>query len=428
MGLVREVRVAMGLGKVNVVGAGHVGLPLAMLLAKAGIPVLCVDTNPDLISAINNRSLILAESDLQKLFDDPDTSRNLSASRNPQEADAFVIAVPTPLAEPRRVCDMSPVMNALKAIAPVLKRGNLINLESTIPPLTCRDVVAPWLRGLGFEPGKDIYLTHCPERILPGDVFREIVHNDRIIGGFSEECAKRGCEMYAPFLKGKTFLTDATTAELCKLMENTFRDVNIALANELAVTANKLGVDIYKAIDMANHHPRVKFLHPGIGVGGHCLAVDPWFISEVAPESGTIITAARVVNDNMPAVVASRIRRLTADVKNPRLLILGSTYKPETTDPRNSPAMDVFELLRVDGYDIDIYDPMVDRFKKPSLMTRLAERKPTHLFNLVPHKALISELNALGASANQVQGLPIFTVQDLIRGSGIKEPSRAHHG
>lgn len=418
----------MVLRKVSVVGAGHVGLPLAMLLAKAGVQVQCIDINPLLIAAINNRTLKQSEPDLQRLFDDPITASNLSASSLPKESDVFVIAVPTPLSEPRRVCDLSPVLNALDAIAPVLKKGDLINIESTIPPLTCRDVVAPWLRKLGFEPGKDVYLTHCPERILPGDVYREIINNDRIIGGFSEECSRRGAAVYAPFLKGQSFITDATTAEMCKLMENTFRDVNIALANELSLTANKLGVDIFKAIDLANRHPRVKFLYPGIGVGGHCLAVDPWFIAEVAPECGTIITASREVNDQMPAVIASRIRRMAADTNNPRLLILGSTYKPETTDPRNSPSMDVFEILKIDGYNIDIYDPNVERFSKPDLKTRLENSKFTQLFNLVPHKSLVAELNALGMNNGYVQGIPVYSVQDLVRGVGVKEPSRAHRG
>jgi UDP-N-acetyl-D-mannosaminuronic acid dehydrogenase len=320
------------------------------------------------------------------------------------------------------------VMGALKAIAPVLRKGNLINIESTIPPLTCRDLVAPFLKELGFEVGKDIFLAHCPERILPGDVFQEIVHNDRIIGGFNAESATLAQEIYRPFLKGQMFLTDITTAELCKLMENTYRDVNIALANELAITAQKLGVDIYKAIEMANRHPRVKFLYPGIGVGGHCLAVDPWFISEVDPEDSTVIMAARRVNDRMPEVIATRIRRMVAGHPNPNLLILGSTYKPETYDPRNSPAMDVVEILRVEGYDLEVYDPNVKQFSSPSLAERLKAKKATHAFLLVPHKALLAELEKAGAASGKVGGIPLITAEELVRGTNIKAPSRAHKG
>ncbi len=418
----------MKLTKVNVVGTGHVGLPLALLLAQNGIKVVGVDINRELIKAINNRSLNMGESELQKLFNDPRVAENLIASENATEGDAFVISVPTPLSDPRKICDLSLVMGALKSIAPVLKPGNLINIESTIPPLTCRDVVAPFLRKRGFEPGKDIFLAHCPERILPGDVFQEIVHNDRIIGGYDPESAQRACEIYRPFLKGQMFVTDITTAELCKLMENTYRDVNIALSNELALTAQKLGIDIYQAINLANRHPRVKFLYPGIGVGGHCLAVDPWFISEVDPEDSTVIMAARRVNDRMPEVVATRIRRLVAAHPAPHLLLLGSTYKAETYDPRNSPAMDIVEILRVEGYSLEVYDPNVAQFSKPALAERLQQKKATHVFTLVPHKALAQELENLGAKDGMVAGIPVFSVEDLVRGRNVAAPSRAHKG
>jgi UDP-N-acetyl-D-mannosaminuronic acid dehydrogenase len=416
------------INQVNVIGTGHVGLPLALLLAQNGVKVVGVDINRELVNAINNRSLNMGEGDLQKLFDDPRVAQNLIASEKPTEGDAFVISVPTPLSDPRKMCDLAPVMGALKTIAPVLRKGNLINIESTIPPLTCRDIVAPFLKELGFEAGKDIFLAHCPERILPGDVFQEIVHNDRIIGGINAESSELAKEIYTPFLKGQMFVTDITTAELCKLMENTYRDVNIALANELAITAQKLGVDIYKAIDLANRHPRVKFLYPGIGVGGHCLAVDPWFISEVDPEDSTVIMAARRVNDRMPEVIAARIRRMVASHLKPYLLILGSTYKPETYDPRNSPAMDIVELLRVEGYDLEVHDPNVKQFNQPTLAERLAAKKATHVFLLVPHKAIMAELKQLGACEGKVAGLPLIAAEELVRGLGIAQPSKAHKG
>ncbi|MFH0937972.1 MAG: nucleotide sugar dehydrogenase [Planctomycetota bacterium] len=416
------------MNKVNVIGVGHVGLPLALLLAQRGVNVVGVDINRELVKAINARSLNMGETELQKLFDDPQVAKNFIASEKPTEGDAFVISVPTPLSDPRKICDLAPVLNALNAIAPVLRKGNLINIESTIPPLTCRDVIAPWLREKGFEPGKDIYLSHCPERILPGDVFKEIVHNDRIIGGYDIESANRACEIYRPFLKGEMFITDITTAELCKLMENTYRDVNIALANELAITAQKLGVDIYQAINLANRHPRVKFLYPGIGVGGHCLAVDPWFISEVNPEDSTVIMAARRVNDRMPEVIATRIRRLVAGHPSPKLLMLGVTYKPDTYDPRNSPAMDIIELLRVEGYALDVYDPNVKQFSRPALAKRLVGKEVTHIFNLAPHKSILAELEKLGAKNGKVAGIPLFAVEDLVRGKDVASPSRAHKG
>jgi UDP-N-acetyl-D-mannosaminuronic acid dehydrogenase len=418
----------VALEKVNVIGTGHVGLPLALLLAQNGIKVVGVDINRELVNAINNRSLNLGEGELQKLFDDPRVAANLIASEKPTEGEAFVISVPTPLSDPRKICDLSPVVEAVQAIIPVLKHGNLINIESTIPPMTCRDIIAPLLRKHGFEPGKTVYLAHCPERILPGDVFQEIVHNDRIIGGFDPESAKRACEIYKPFLKGHMLQTDITTAELCKLMENTYRDVNIALANELAITAQKLGVDIFEAVNLANRHPRVKFLYPGIGVGGHCLAVDPWFISEVDPEDSTVIMAARRVNDRMPEVIAGRIRRLVSKTAQPHLLILGATYKPETYDPRNSPALDVVELLRVEGYSLEVYDPNVKQFNMPNLAERLNAKKVTHIITLVPHKAILQELKAIGIKDEMIAGVPFFTVEDLVRGKSVANPSRAHRG
>lgn len=404
------------LSKVNVIGTGHVGLPLALLLARHGIKVVGVDINREVVAAINDRSLNLTEADLQRLFDDPAVNRNLIASETPLAADAFVISVPTPLSDPRKICDLSPVISALEAIIPVLSPGNLINIESTIPPLTCRDVIAPLLIKHGFIPGQNVFLAHCPERILPGDVFQEIVHNDRIVGGFDHESAVRAQEIYRPFLKGQMWVTDITTAELCKLMENTHRDVMIALANELALTAGKIGVDIFEAVELANRHPRVNYLKPGIGVGGHCLPVDPWFISEVDPEDSTVITSARRVNDRIPSVIAARIRRFVAGHAHPRLLVLGATYKPETYDSRNSPALQIVEQLRADGYQVDVYDPNVASLAKPRLAERLHAGSITHIFNLVPHSTVTAELQELRMSLGAVAGVPYYTVEELVRG------------
>lgn len=405
------------LTRVNVIGTGHVGLPLALLLARSGVPVVGVDINRELVAAINDRSLNLSEEALQRLFDEPAVARNLIASEKPLPGDAFVISVPTPLSDPRKICDLTPVMDALEAIVPVLRAGNLINIESTIPPLTCRDVVAPFLRRHGFEPGRDVHLAHCPERILPGDVFYEIVHNDRIVGGYDRQAAELAQQIYRPFLKGQMWLTDITTAEMCKLMENTYRDVLIALSNELALTAHKIGVNIYEAVELANRHPRVQYLSPGIGVGGHCLPVDPWFISEVDPEDSTLITAARRVNDRTPQVIAGRIRQLVARDESPRLLALGATYKPETYDTRNSPAATIVEVLRRDGYLVDVYDPTVKSLATPCLAERLRVNRPTHVLHLVAHKRLHEELQMLGLAAGSVDGIPVYTVEDLVRGT-----------
>ena len=406
----------MAINTVNIMGTGHVGLPLALLLAQHGVRVVGVDINRELVTAINDRSLNLNEAALQQLFNDPAVKQNLVASEQPLPGDAFVISVPTPLSDPRKVCDLAPVMQALEAIVKVLRPGNLINIESTIPPLTCRDQVAPLLRSHGFEPGRDVFLAHCPERILPGDVFQEIVHNDRIIGGFDPESARRAQDIYRPFLKGDMLLTDITTAELCKLMENTHRDVMIGLANELALTAEKIGVDIFEAIQLANRHPRVKYLAPGIGVGGHCLPVDPWFISEIDPEDSTIITAARRVNDRTPRIIASRIRRIVSGTATAKVLVLGATYKPQTYDSRNSPALQIVELLAADGYQVSVYDPHVRSLAEPDLATRLRRDPPTHIIQLVPHARIQQELEALEADGRSVCGIALYRVEDLVRG------------
>lgn len=354
--------------KVAVIGVGYVGLPLAIMLARSGHEVIGVDIREDLVDSINLGTLVLAEDDTRRLFTEPEVKKNLRAQITPSEADVFVISVSTPLDEQRKIADLSRVIGAIQLIVPFLRRGNLIILESSVPPLTCRKVITPLLNKSGLKVGKDIFLCHCPERILPGNVMNEIVNNDRIIGGCDYQASIMAKELYSSFVKGDLVVTDDVTAELAKLMENTYRDINIAIANEFAAIAEQVGVSIMEAIYLANKHPRVKILKPGIGTGGECIPVVPWFIREVAPTNSRLIQTARLVNDEIPYKIAAKIRYAMKTIRSPRIVALGVTFKPDTYDQRNSPALKIIELLEGDGYRVEAYDPYAEGYTYPPLV------------------------------------------------------------
>ncbi len=376
--------------KIVVMGTGYVGLPLAIMLARAGYEVVGADIEENVVDAINTGILHLAEEDIGKIFQEPNVRKNLRAQKTPCEADVFIISVPTPIDERKRVADLSQVTQAVESIVPYLRAGNLVIVESTVPPLTCREIIAPIIEKSGLKIGKDVFVCHCPERILPGAVFEEIVNNDRIIGGMDKKAAEMSREIYASFVKGNLYLTDDVTAETVKLMENTYRDVNIALANEFAAVAEGLGIDILEAIKLANKHPRVKILKPGIGTGGHCIPVDPWFIKEVDPVNSRLIHTARLINDEVPVYIAAKIRQALKVIDNPKIVVLGLTYKPDTYDTRNSPAQKIIELLKKDGYRVSAYDPRVKGSQYSSI--REIAKDADALVVLVEHKAVRDEL------------------------------------
>jgi UDP-N-acetyl-D-mannosaminuronic acid dehydrogenase len=273
-------------------------------------------------------------------------------------ADVFIIAVPTPLREDK-TADMSYVVRAAESVLPHLRPGNLVILESTSPPGTCRDLLAPILARSGLRPGENLHLAHCPERVLPGRILLELIKNDRVIGGLRPGCAERARELYARFVEGEIFLTDATTAEMVKVLENTYRDVNIALANEAALICESLGIDFAEARRFANRHPRVNVHAAGPGVGGHCISVDPWFLVERAPSAARLIRCARERNDGMPEHVAGETRRLLEDIAAPKVAVLGLAYKGDVDDIRESPAIHVVELLQAAGIAVAVHDPHV---------------------------------------------------------------------
>jgi len=397
-----------------VLGTGYVGLPAALLLARAGYDVVGVDIDANIVRALNEGVLHIKGEELQAIMDEPEVRRHLRAQSTPCEADVYLIAVPTPVDHRKKVADMRYVRDAAESIVPYLRSGSLVILESTVPPLTCRDFVTPILEKCGLKVGVDLYLAHCPERILPGNVFHEIVNNDRIIGAADQRSRDMARDVYSAFVRGNLYLTDDVTAELCKLMENTYRDVNIALANEFAAVAEGLEIDPLAAIRLANKHPRVKILRPGIGVGGHCIPLDPWFIKEIDPANARLIFTSRLINDEMPQRIATKIRQAVRGISSPRIVAVGATYKPNVGDTRESPAVRIVDLLRADGYRVEHYDPLIDGMQYSSLVDLC--RDADCLVVLVEHDVVRTELKSQASAIRSVMRTPVvlrFYVDDF---------------
>ena len=347
--------------KVLVIGLGYIGLPTAAVLASRGVEVVGVDVNHHTVDAINQGKIHIVEPDLDILVQASVQSGNLRAMLQVERADVFMVAVPTPFKEDHQP-DLSFIESATKSIAPVLERGNLVILESTSPVGTTEkmiqwmqeerpDLVFPVFREEGNQ--ADIAVAHCPERVLSGKVVRELVENDRIIGGVTTECAEQVREFYKIFVKGDCLVTDCRTAELSKLVENSFRDVNIAFANELSLISDKLEINVWELIRLSNRHPRVNILQPGPGVGGHCIAVDPWFIVDSAPDQSRLIHTARLVNDGKPGFILEKIRQAVEqtdkEISNLTIACLGLAFKPNIDDLRESPALDIAHKVELMG-------------------------------------------------------------------------------
>ena len=346
----------MGYQTICILGLGYIGLPTASTFAAHGLKVIGVDTNPAVVESLNNGKVHLFEPGLRTLVLAAIHSGNLIIKDQPQPADVFIIAVPTPFKE-GKLANLNFVTAAAKAITPYLKKGNLVILESTSPPRTTIDVVAPLLEKNGLAAGKDFHLAYSPERVLPGQILKELVENARVIGGVDEASAKAGETLYRTFVRGEIILTDATTAEMVKLMENTYRDINIAAANEFSRLADRFHVDIWEAIKLANRHPRVSILNPGPGVGGHCISVDPWFFVEAAPDLTNLISTARMVNDTQPNYVKDFLERKIGELNGKKIAALGLAYKPDVDDLRESPAIEIVKLLRNAGAEVRVYEP-----------------------------------------------------------------------
>lgn len=357
-----------------VVGLGYIGLPTAVMFANYGVKVHGVDVNPAAVESIQNKKLHIEENGLQERLNKAVDEGLLTASTTPVEADVFIVAVPSPI-NADNTANLEYVRQATASIVPFVKKGNLVILESTVPPKTVEDVMLPELRKTGLAIDTDIHVAHSPERVIPGRIFEELINNDRIVGGVTPEAAALTKELYETFVEGTIHLTDATTAELVKVMENTYRDVNIAFANELAQIAEKLDVNIWEAIKLANYHPRVNVHFPGPGVGGHCIAVDPWFLVELGGEQAQIIHLSRTTNDSMPAFTAQKTQSLLnqAKVAGGKVAVLGLAFKGNVDDMRESPSTHVISELQNLGLDVISYDPHITTNKHATQTQSLEE-------------------------------------------------------
>lgn len=347
--------------KISVIGLGYIGLPTAAAFAQHGVTVIGVDVNQHAVETINQGKIHIVEPELDVAVHQCVSNGSLKATLVPEAAEAFLIAVPTPFKGEDYEPDLSYIEAASKAIAPVLQKGNLVILEST-SPVGATEQMAEWLAvarpDLTFPQqvgeASDIRIAHCPERVLPGQVMRELIENDRIIGGMTDKCSAQAVALYKTFVQGDCVVTNARTAEMCKLTENSFRDVNIAFANELSIICDKLDINVWELISLANRHPRVNILQPGCGVGGHCIAVDPWFIVNKTPDLAKLIHTARLVNDGKPEWVIGKVNEAViealqqdsdkklADIK---IACLGLAFKPDIDDLRESPALKITEKL-----------------------------------------------------------------------------------
>ena len=359
---------ARELQKIIVMGLGYIGLPTASMLATKGHQVLGVDVNAQAVDIINSGRIHIVEPDLDILVKSAVNSGNLKASLTPEEGDTFILAVPTPFKEldgNPKAPDLAYIETATRAIAPYLREDNLVILESTSPVGTT-ERVQEIIVAMRPELAGKIHTAHCPERVLPGQILRELVDNDRIIGGTTKAAVAKAKALYKTFCNGAILETDSRTAEMSKLVENSFRDVNIAFANELSVICDHLGINVWEAIALANRHPRVNILQPGPGVGGHCIAVDPWFIVASAPAQSRLIRTAREVNDAKPDWVIAKVKAKAARFHEPVIGCLGLSFKANIDDLRESPSMDIVHHLHQSGIGkIMACDPNVRKEKAP---------------------------------------------------------------
>lgn len=352
--------------RVSVVGLGYIGLPTAVVIAGRGIEVVGVDVSRTVVETLNSGKIHIVEPELDILARGAVASGKFRAALSPEPADVFLIAVPTPFREDR-TADLSYIQAAARAVAGVLKKGDLVILESTSPVGTTRKM-EEWLseerHDLSFPSisgeSSDIRIAYCPERVLPGKIIHELVSNDRLIGGSTEKCTALATSFYKIFVQGDCLPTNARTAEMAKLTENAFRDVNIAFANELSLICDRLEINVWELIRLANHHPRVNILQPGPGVGGHCIAVDPWFIVESAPDLARLIYSARQVNDGKPLWVIEQVKTAAKKYSSPRIACLGLTFKPDIDDLRESPSLEIAKQLahEIDG-SIFVVEPYI---------------------------------------------------------------------
>lgn len=367
--------------RICVLGLGYIGLPTALLLASSGFEVVGVDINRKIVENLKNGILPFSEPGLEELF--AKAHKNFEAEEKIEPADIYLIAAPTPLDKYVDVPDMKYVKSALESIGSVLEPGNLVILESTVPVGTCERFVIPILEKSGLRAG-EFHFAYCPERAIPGRTLYEMVHNDRIIGGIDRTSAEIAGEVYSSFVKGSIYLTNVRTAEFVKLIENAYRDVNIAFANEIAQIAEELGINVWEAIELANKHPRVNILRPGPGVGGHCIPIDPFFLVSNSLRS-RLIPLAREINDQMPNYVLKKVKEMLLGLKDPTITVLGVAYKGNVDDTRETPALKFIKLAENEGFRVKVHDPLVRNFEYPLLSLEEAVKDSDCLVVITDH-------------------------------------------
>lgn len=418
--------------KICVVGLGYIGLPTSVMFANNGKKVHGMDVNEAAIKKIQNKELHIEENGLEERLVAAIDSGNLTVSTTPEPADVFIIAVPSPINEDK-TANLEYVRLATKSIVPYLQKGNLVILESTVPPRTVQDVMIPELVGSGLEIGTELLVSHSPERVIPGKVFEELVENSRIVGGINQESSEKTAELYRAFVKGEIFLTDATTAEMVKVIENTYRDVNIAFANELAKISENIGVNVWDAISLANHHPRVNIHLPGPGVGGHCIAVDPWFLVELDKKNANLIHLARQTNDSMPLFTANKVKEIMSNeqIQSPKVAVLGLSFKANIDDMRESPSVEVTKHLKELNLEFTAFDPHIHEINMENQTTELEEAvsnadilvlltdhnefkelNPTEIGKLVRSKIVLDTKNCLERKAWEDAGFEVKVLGD----------------
>ena len=407
--------------KICVLGLGYIGLPTACLFANANHEVIGVDVNQETIEKLNQGKLPFEEKGLEELFEL--ALPNMRFKREVEEADVFLIAVPTPLDKEAKMADLRFVREATKSISNYVEEDNLVILESTVPPGTCERLILPMLRNKA-------HFVHCPERAIPGNTIHEMIYNNRIIGSNENEIGELAKEIYSSFVKANIYLTNLRTAEMVKIMENTFRDINIALANEFAQIAEESGVNIWEAIELANKHPRVNILKPGPGVGGHCIAIDPWFLVENSVRS-RIVNLAREINDSMPRHVLRLVKEFGIGARG-TITVLGVAYKGDVDDTRETPALKFIKLAENEGYNVKVHDPYVKKFKYELLSleeavkdsdclvlitdhSRFKEIEPRRISSLMRNKNIVDTRNILSAERWKEAGFNVKVLGDAER-------------
>ncbi|MEK4228374.1 nucleotide sugar dehydrogenase [Solibacillus sp. FSL H8-0538] len=409
-----------------VVGLGYIGLPTAVMFANHGVKVHGVDLNPAAVKSIQEKQLHIEENGLQERLNNAVDGGFLTASTTPVVADVFIIAVPSPI-NPDNTANLEYVRLATASIVPYVKKGDLVILESTVPPKTVENIMLPELIKSGLEIGTELYVSHSPERVIPGRIFEELVNNDRIVGGINQKSAELTKELYETFVQGAIHITDATTAELVKVMENTYRDVNIAFANELAKMAEKLDVNIWEAIKFANYHPRVNVHFPGPGVGGHCIAVDPWFLVELGGDTAQIIHLSRHTNDSMPSYTAQKTQAILNQngIAGATVAVLGLAFKGNVDDMRESPSTIVIDELHKLGLTVISHDPHIKENKHATQTQSLDEavENADILLFLTDH----NEFKSLAAATVKSKNKIVFDTKNCLNRSQWEQAGFQFH-